>query len=190
MKNILLCLIISTIFIACGEVEELLNEVNQTVDSAVDDVEGSPPVSTPEPTPEPVQTTNFYTEDNCDNPPVEMNVNNDAKCQASATRGGSVVCLLPHRFTWSPYTTFTDHHGISMRCNVNDDRFDKVELIQKNGRVRELVWDKCQNYVATAQGFIGRQHWRNESLQWDNIKNKVERIKMTVNGQKTCLRFN
>lgn len=191
---ILIMLLVS--FVGCGEVEEFIDSigeevtdpVNDSIDDAIDDVEGTPPEVTPEP--ETVgEQTNFYTEDNCGNPPKEMNVNNNAKCQGSATRGGTIVCIIPYRFTWPPYKNFIDHHGVTMKCNLNDDHFTKVQLVLKNGTRITLDWDKCQNYVATNNGFIGRQHFRNEQFLWDNVKKKVELIEMKVNGQKTCLKF-
>lgn len=200
LLSLSLTFIIASLAIAlagCGEVEEFIENigdevtdpVNESVDDAIDDVEGSADNSDSEVEAPQATLTSFFIPDNCSKPPKNISQFDGFKCIASTTRGGSVVCLLPYQFTWAPYKTFTDHHGVTMNCNINDDHFDKVELVRKNGKVISLVWDKCQNWVGTAQGKIGRQHFRNESIKWSNIQGKLDRIEMTKNGQKTCLKF-
>ena len=110
-------------------------------------------------------------------------------CIASSTRGGSVVCLLPYQFTWAPFKTVVDDHGHVFSCSKSDSHFGKVELILKSGERIKLNYAGCHNYVATVNGQIGRQHFRNEGIQWSSIKNQVDTIEMTENGKMTCLKF-
>jgi hypothetical protein len=134
-------------------------------------------------------SSSLFIPDNCANPPEHISWNDGFKCIASETRGGSVVCLLPYQFTWGPYRSTTDHHGYTFVCNANDDHFSKVELVLNSGQRIGLSYAGCHNYVATSQGPIGRQHFRNESVKWSNIAGAVQTIEMTRGGRKTCLRF-
>lgn len=146
-----------------------------------------PPVApTPEPTTPP--SDDFYIPINCSNPPKHISSNDGFKCMSSATRGGSVVCLLPWQFTWKPWKQVTDHHNHTFACNKNDDHFDELLLKQNNGKIIKLVYAGCHNYVATSNGWIGRQHWRSTVL-WKQIKNRVERIVMIKGNKRTCLKF-
>lgn len=137
----------------------------------------------------PVTPDDLFLPDNCKNPPKHISAGDGFKCMASNTRGGTIVCLLPYQFTWKPWKDWTDHHGVTMKCNANDEHFDKVELKIKGMGKIELDWDKCQNWVATAEGKIGRQHFRHKSIKWDDVKNKAQRLIMSKNGKKTCLKF-
>lgn len=133
--------------------------------------------------------SDVFIPDNCSNPPEHISWNDGFKCIASETRGGSVVCLLPYQFTWTPHKSVTDHHNYTFACNANDDHFSKVELVLNGGQRIGLSYAGCHNYVATSGGAIGRQHFRNESIKWSNIQNSVRTIEMTRGGSKTCLRF-
>ena len=181
MARFILCLITLLIFTtSCGEFEE----INDVIDDAIDDVEGSPPeLETLSPV-----IIEKYIPDNCSNPPKNISQFDGWKCISSSTRGGRVVCLLPYQFTWKPWQDFTDHHGVTMKCNAEDAHFNKVKLVLKDGTKINMAWDKCQNWVGTAEGKVGRQHFRAPEL-WKNIKNKVKTIEMTYNGSKTCLNF-
>lgn len=175
--KIIKLLILILVLIGCGDDSEFTQEQEPEQTEIVEEVE---PV-------EEVQSVDYFVPDNCSNPPKRISQADGFKCIASATRGGSVVCLLPYQFTWSPYKDFTDHHGVTMDCNSTDTRFDSVKLFLNNGKVHDMTWADCQNWVGTARGKIGRQHWRIESVQWSKIKDKVRLLEMTVNGQKTCL---
>lgn len=167
------------------------------IDDVIDDqIKPEPPIivdPTPEPSPSPEPTPeppvfDLFIPDNCSNPPEHISTFDGFKCMASSTRGGSIVCLLPYQFTWKPHKDWTDHHGVTMKCNATDEHFDKVVLKLKKKNI-ELSWDKCQNWVGTNEGKIGRQHFRHPSVKWDDIKNKVKTIKMIKGNKKTCLRF-
>ncbi len=131
----------------------------------------------------------FYIPDNCSNPPEHISYNDGFKCIASSTRGGSIVCVLPYQFTWEPYHNVTDHHNMTYACNKNDAHFDSVNLVLKSGDRIPLDFAYCANYVATVDGPIGRQHFRNENYQWSSVSHKVASIEMVRGDQKTCLRF-
>ncbi len=131
----------------------------------------------------------YYIPDNCSNPPEYITPNDGFKCIASATRNGSIVCILPYQFTWEPRRNITDHHGYTFGCNKNDEHFDKVELVLKTGERIPLAFAYCANYVATADGPIGRQHFRNENYQWNSVANRVVTLEMVKGNKKTCLKF-
>ena len=133
--------------------------------------------------------TELFIPNNCSNPPQNISANDGFKCIASSTRGGSVVCLLSYQFTWKPHVSKTDQHGNTFACNATDDHFTKAELVLNSGERIDLTYAGCHNYVGTAEGQIGRQHFRNESIHWSSIENSVQRIEMTKNGSRTCLRF-
>lgn len=180
-------IVLLVLFSGCSFIDDIINPKPPII------VEPTPtPQPSPEPTPTPTPPVvnpplQVYIPDNCSNPPKHLSANDGFKCMASSTQGGSIVCLLPHQFTWKPYNQFTDHHGVTMKCSNN--RFDTVDLIRKNGTRITLQWDKCQNYVSTSEGKIGRQHWRNKSIKWDNEKNRVATIEMKKGNKKTCLKF-
>ena len=134
-------------------------------------------------------STSFFIPDNCDNPPTQISAGDGFTCIASRTRNDSLVCLLPYQFTWSPLTSFTDDAGFTFGCNANDDFFDEVTVILNNGRQISLVEAGCFNFVATPEGQIGRQHWRNEGVQFDSVSGALDMMIMTRDGQSTCLRF-
>lgn len=178
------------------------NEIVKTCKEAYEECKEEEPTPSPEPTiepslppiePTPVPSTepddDFFIPLNCSNPPEHLSSNDGFKCMASATQNGSVVCLLPYQFTWKPWKMVTDHHNYTFACNKNDEHFDKVFLLLKNNRRIDLQYSGCHNYVATSQGWIGRQHFRNKNIQWDDIKNQVERIVMIKNQERTCLKF-
>ncbi len=135
------------------------------------------------------EPTKIIIPDNCSNPPKNLSSNDGFKCIASATRGGSVVCLLPYQFTWKPHSSVTDHHNNTFACNKNDTHFDDVQLVLKSGERINLSYSGCHNYVATVDGPIGRQHFRNENYTWQSIRNKVVRIEMSKGSQTSCLSF-
>lgn len=159
-----------------------------TLEPTIDPEPSIPPVI-PIPTPEPTTELDFFIPRNCNNPPKHILANDGFKCMGSATRGGSVVCLLPYQFTWKPHKMKTDHHNNTFACNKNNERFDEVDLILKSDKVISLKWAGCHNYVATVNGKIGRQHWRDESTKWDSVKNRVKTIVMKKGNKKTCLKF-
>ncbi len=131
----------------------------------------------------------FFVPNNCSNPPEHISSSDGFKCIASTTRNNSVVCLLPYQFTWTPHVSITDHHGYVFACNSNDESFSKVELVLRSGERINLNYAGCHNFVGTAEGSIGRQHFRNESVQWSDIANSVATIEMTKGSKKTCLKF-
>lgn len=133
--------------------------------------------------------TDYYVPNNCSNSPKNISQHDGFKCMGSSTRGGSIVCLLPYQFTWSPHKMKTDHHNYTFACNRDDESFDTVNLILNNGSTISLNYAGCHNYVATQDGPIGRQHFRNESVKWSSVDNSVVRIEMIKNGSKTCLSF-
>lgn len=188
----------------CGDADEDVNFVNDgptvfdTVDDEVEDVvelaedsddslgieeddDGTLSI--------PGTTTSFFIPDNCDNPPTEISSNDGFQCIASRTRNDSLVCLLPFQFTWPPLVSFRDDAGFVFGCNANDDFFDDVTVILSDGQQIPLVESGCFNFVATADGQIGRQHWRNENVQFDSVASRLELMVMRRNGLQTCLRF-
>lgn len=181
---------------SCGEVGDFVEQIGEQVEETdgVKPVETITPVSTPSPQPT-VKPTNtpvvnsFFVPNNCDNPPKNISQFDGWKCQASATQGGKIVCLLPYQFTWKPYKDFTDHHGVTMKCNKSDDHFDAVDLILLSGKRISLDFAYCANYVGTAEGKIGRQHFRSGSTLWNDVKDKVSTIEMIKGNLKTCLKF-
>jgi len=134
-------------------------------------------------------STVFFIPDNCANPPTGISSNDGFQCIASRTRGDSIVCLLPFQFTWPPLTSFTDDAGFTFGCNANDDFFDQVTLFLTTGEAIPLAEAGCFNFVSTANGPIGRQHWRNEGVQFGSVANRLSFMMMTRDGQDTCLRF-
>jgi len=133
--------------------------------------------------------TVFFIPDNCANPPTEISSNDGFRCIASRTRNDSIVCLLPFQFTWFPLEPFTDDAGFTFGCNANDEFFDEVRIILTNGEEIQLTEAGCFNFVATADGPIGRQHWRNEDIQFNSVDGQLDLMVMTRDGLDTCLRF-
>lgn len=142
----------------------------------------APSPSDPDDTP-----SDFYIPNNCSNPPSNISAHDGFKCMGSSTRGGSVVCLLPYQFTWAPHKMVTDHHNYSFACNRNDESFTNVRIYLNDNSSISLSYAGCHNYVSTQDGWIGRQHFRNEGVNWDSIKNRATRIEMENGGKKTCL---
>lgn len=177
----------SIVFVGCGELGDFIEEVGEQVE----EVDGDKPEPSPKPTatPKPVQDLVLFVPDNCDNPPKNITFNDGWKCQASATQGGKIVCLLPYQFTWKPWKDFTDHHGVTMKCNKTDEHFDAVDLVLKSGKRISLDFAYCANYVGTTEGKIGRQHFRSSSTLWNDVKGKVDYIEMIKGNLKTCLKF-
>ena len=134
-------------------------------------------------------STEFFIPDNCDNPPTQLSANDGFQCIASRTRNDSIVCLLPFQFTWNPLVPFTDDAGFTFGCNANDDFFDEVRIRLTNGQEIRLEEAGCFNFVSTADGQIGRQHWRNEGVQFGSVASQLSLMIMTRDGQDTCLRF-
>lgn len=184
--------------------DQILDQNEDIVDKPVEVIPTPQPTTSPAPTviptpslevlPTPdVNEDNFanmlYLPDNCSNPPKHLTANDGFKCMASSTRGGSIVCLLPYQFTWSPHKDWTDHHGVTMKCNKNDEHFDSVSLVLKSDKEIPLIWDKCQNWVGTADGKIGRQHWRAQE-KWEKVKSKAQKIIMRKQSARTCMLIN
>jgi hypothetical protein len=201
MKYILLVILF---FLSCSEINKdiLIETVKIGKDAyrEAKEKENIPTVKenlTVEPSLEPIPilepqikpVNDFLIPDNCNNAPKNIASNDGFKCMGSATRNNTVVCLLPYLFTWKPFKSITDHHNNTFSCNKNDEHFDEVFLIQKNNKKINLKYAGCHNYVATQNGKIGRQHYRDESIKWDSIKNKVNYIVMIKNNKKTCLKF-
>ena len=134
-------------------------------------------------------STSFFIPDNCSNPPTQISSNDGFQCISSRTRNNSLVCLLPFQFTWPPLQNFTDDAGFTFGCNANGDFFDSVTLVLSDGQSIPLAEAGCFNFVATADGPIGRQHWRSESTQFSSVQNRLSMMIMTRDGQDTCLRF-
>jgi hypothetical protein len=141
------------------------------------------------PTPTPSVTPSYSFPNNCDNPPKSVSPHDGFKCIGSATRGESVVCLLPYQYTMKPYKLIKDHHNQEFKCNINNKSFDQAILILKNNKEIPLKYAGCHNPVYLAGGNIGREHFRNEGVKWHEIKNKVKYIKLILNNQTTCLSF-
>lgn len=172
----------------CGEIGNLIEEVG----TEIEDVDGKDELVTPTPTPTievEREEQEFFIPDNCDNPPKNISKFDGWKCQSSATQGGKIVCLLPYQFTWKPWKDFTDHHGVTMKCNKNDEHFDAVDLVLKSGKRISLDFAYCANYAATSQGKIGRQHFRSKTTLWADIQKKVSYIEMTKGNKTSCLKF-
>lgn len=131
----------------------------------------------------------LFIPDNCSNPPKELSFDDGFKCKPSETRGGSVVCLLPHQFTWREYKQKNDGRN-TFFCNANDEHFDDVKIFLRDGRVIELDYAGCHNPVFLSGGKIGRQHFRNENIQWNSsISRRAEFIQMSKGNRTTCLKF-
>jgi len=200
--KVLSCLMLAMIFAGCDDEDINLDSSNDS-DSVVEvDSSNGTTVSTGDGTtvstgtgvttgtvPPSGNSTLFFIPDNCDNPPTQLSANDGFTCIASRTRNDSLVCLLPHQFTWPPLTPFTDDAGITFGCNANDDFFDEVTLFLTTGEAIRLVEAGCFNFVATANGQVGRQHWRNEGIQFSSVQSRFDFIVMTRDGQDTCLRF-
>lgn len=199
-------IVILILFSSCGDGDRVLDIVEDVVDIIKEDpTPSTPPENTlpPEvvkPTSEPIEKPiekpietpkeyDLFIPNNCSNPPKNISSNDGFKCMASATRNGTVVCLLPYQFTWKPWKQVTDHHNNTFTCNKSEEHFDKVFLIMKSGRQINLVYAGCHNYVATSDGWIGRQHFRNEDIKWGKIKRNVKQIVMIKNKIRTCLKF-
>jgi len=198
---ILICtalLSISSSILGCGSEEDIdltdstndvANDVSNNIDDTVDTDSASDSVDTIASVPPSGTSTAFFIPDNCDNPPTQISSNDGFQCIASRTRNDSIVCLLPFQFTWSPLVTFRDDAGFTFGCNANDDFFDEVRIFLTSGEEIRLVESGCFNFVATADGPIGRQHWRNEGVQFSSVESRLDLMVMTRNGQDTCLRF-
>lgn len=124
----------------------------------------------------------------CNNPPKQISSTSGFKCMGSATRGGSTVCLLPWELSRPPFETITDHHNQTFKVSKKQN-FDSARLILKNDEKIEMKFAGQHNPVYLAQGKIAREHWRNESIQYDRIKNRLKRIELFYNKQKVCLGF-
>lgn len=165
----LVCLIV----LGCGKIDEIpeIPIVNEKPNEKPEEIK-----------------TDFFIPANCSNAPKNISFNDGFKCKGSETRNETIVCVLPYQFTWLPFKDNNDGKNI-FRCNKNDEHFDDVKIFLKNGNVIDLNYAGCHNPVFLADGKTGRQHFRNESIKWHDIKRRVESIRMSKNNKDTCLKF-
>lgn len=147
-----------------------------------------PTIALPEPETKEEDVNIKLPETDCSNPPRELVKNGGTKCIASATRNGTVVCLLDYSLTWKPWKDVTDHHNQTFKVNKNDTHFDKVDIVLKNKKRISLKWAGYHNPIYLFDKKVARQHYRNENIKWDDVKNKVKRIELKLGEQKLCLK--
>lgn len=164
-------------------------------------------VPTPVPTLVPTPSPSNVLETSKQNLRAEMDKRNSCykpsaasgfKCGPSETRGHSIFCVMPYWYTVKPRYTKVDHNNNRVMCNQAFLRFDKAE-VEIDGRKIPLSyedvnpWNRnekdygCMNYVGTAEGPIGRQHWRSTSKYSEIEAGSSVRINVYFENKSNCL---
>lgn len=139
------------------------------------------------PTPEPNNV--ILPKTDCNKPKSYIKKNDGFKCMASKYRANSsTVCLLSYVLSRKPFEVITDHHNQTFKASKNKN-FNKVEIVLRGGRRIPLTFAGQHNPVYLPGEKIAREHWREENIPWDDIKNKAVRLEAFYDKQKVCLKF-